>query len=74
MSEESEREEIKDETHHIQDEEQEELAEVEAKEEARGDEWEDEGATAIIEQIFPLISLQRNTTFVLDCIFIIILS
>jgi hypothetical protein len=36
MSKESEREEIKDEAHHIQDEEQEELDEVEAKEEARG--------------------------------------
>ena len=43
MSEESKREEIKDETHHIQDEEQEELDEVEEEEEEEvgGAEWEE---------------------------------
>ena len=46
MSEESEREEIKDETHQLQDEEQEELDEVEEEaktmEEVRGAEWEED--------------------------------
>ncbi len=45
MSEEREREEIKDETHQLQDEEQEELDEVEEEaktmEEVRGAEWEE---------------------------------
>jgi hypothetical protein len=65
MSEEGEREEIKDETHHIQDEEQEELDEAEEEEE----ELNEKKATAIIAQIFPLISLQRNTSFMVSCIF-----
>ena len=56
MSEESEREEIKDETHQLEDEEQEELDDAEEEEEeaktmeqSGGDEWE-EGNTAMIEQ------------------------
>ena len=44
MSEESKREEVKDETHHIQDEEQEELDEIEEQEEE-----EEEGAKTMEE-------------------------
>ena len=60
MSEESEREEIKDETHQLEDEEQEELDEAEEEEEAKtmeqsgGDEWE-EGNTAIIQLLSTIL-------------------
>ena len=65
MSEESEREEIKDETHHIQDEEQEEFDEVE--EEDRGAEWEEDCSNNRTN--ISLISPQRNTSFMIACIF-----
>ena len=69
MSEESEREEIKDETHQLQDEEQEELDEVEEEEveeeaktmeEVRGAEWEEDYSKELNE---------KKTTVIIEQIF-----